>query len=110
MTCPRCGCIDTIVYGDVDCREEWKEEKLYCEHCKCSFIRRTEYSQNGMCESDTLYEILKDGKDIIKRVSDVSSVIAALKGFLNIIRIYTSDENREKVNKAANLVFGEESI
>ena len=57
-----------------------------------------------------IYEKNKDGDIIVKRVSDVSSVIAALKGFLNIIRIYTSDENRERVNKAANLVFGEESI
>ncbi|NHI94825.1 MAG: HD domain-containing protein [Candidatus Lokiarchaeota archaeon] len=57
-----------------------------------------------------IFEETKEGSKNIKRVSDVSSVIAALKGFLNIIRIYTSSENREKVNKAANQVFGEETF
>lgn len=64
MTCPRCGCVSTIIHGDVDNRSEWVEKKMYCEHCKCSFVRRTEYSQDGLVESDILYEILKDGKRI----------------------------------------------
>ncbi|MHA1797948.1 MAG: HD domain-containing protein [Candidatus Helarchaeota archaeon] len=57
-----------------------------------------------------IFEVTMDGSRIIKRVSDVSDVIAVLKGYLNIIRIYTTKEHREKVRNASNKVLQGESI
>ena len=57
-----------------------------------------------------IFDVKKDGTKVLKSVSDVSSVIRALKGFTNIIRIYTTDEHREKVREAALKVLGEDTI
>ncbi|NVM28300.1 MAG: HD domain-containing protein [Candidatus Helarchaeota archaeon] len=46
------------------------------------------------------------GEKIAQRMTDVSEIIRVLKGFLNIVRVYTTEEYREVVTKAAEKVFG----
>ncbi len=57
-----------------------------------------------------VFDIKSDGTKVLRSVSEVSNVISALKGFTNIIRIYTSDENREKVRNSAYQVLGEDNF
>jgi len=40
------------------------------------------------------------------RLSEISKVFEALKGFINILRVYTDAENRERVEKATAKVLG----
>lgn len=49
----------------------------------------------------------RDGRKIPKRLSEVSGVFDVLKGFINILRVYTKEEYREKVEKAASKLLGE---
>jgi HD superfamily phosphohydrolase len=48
----------------------------------------------------------RDGRKIPQRLSDVSGIFEALKGFINILRVYTEEENREKVEAAAEKILG----
>ena len=48
----------------------------------------------------------KDGEKIPKRLSEVSGIFDVLKGFMNIIRVYTEAPYREKVGQAAVEVLG----
>ena len=45
-------------------------------------------------------------KKIPQRLSDISKIFETLKGFINILRIYTDEENREKVSSAASKILG----
>ncbi len=47
------------------------------------------------------------GQKIPQRLSDVSDIFEVLKGFINILRVYTAEPNREKVSAAATEVLGE---
>jgi hypothetical protein len=49
----------------------------------------------------------KDGKRIPKKLAEVSRVIEPLRVFMNIVRVYTDRENREKVAKSAKEVLSE---
>jgi hypothetical protein len=40
------------------------------------------------------------------RLSDVSAVFDVLKGFINILRVYTDKEHLDKVSDAATKVIG----
>jgi HD superfamily phosphohydrolase len=40
------------------------------------------------------------------RLSEISKIFEALKGFINILRVYTEAENREQVEKATVKVLG----
>ena len=46
-----------------------------------------------------------DGKQSY-RLSDVSKIIENLQGFLNILRVYTNEKNRQKVEKATSRILG----
>jgi len=48
----------------------------------------------------------RDGRKVPQRLSDVSGIFDALKGFINILRVYTEEENREKVASAAEKILG----
>ncbi len=48
----------------------------------------------------------RDGRKVPQRLSDVSGIFDALKGFINILRVYTEEENREKVEAAAEKILG----
>jgi hypothetical protein len=48
-----------------------------------------------------------DGTKIPQKLSDISGIFDVLKGFINILRVYTDDKNREKVGDAATKILGE---
>jgi HD superfamily phosphohydrolase len=48
----------------------------------------------------------RDGKKILQRLSDISGIFDVLKGFINILRVYTEEKNREKVSKASSKILG----
>jgi len=56
-------------------------------------------------EIPTFYKT-REGERIPQRLSDVSKIFEVLKGFINILRVYTDEENREKVSDAASKILG----
>ncbi|MCK4478330.1 hypothetical protein KAU88_07380, partial [Candidatus Bathyarchaeota archaeon] len=49
----------------------------------------------------------RDGKRIPQRLSEISKIFEALRGFINVIRVYTEDKYRTEVAEAATKVLGE---
>ncbi len=49
----------------------------------------------------------QDGKRTPQRLSETSKIFEALKGFINILRVYTDEEQRRKVSVAASKTLGE---
>jgi HD superfamily phosphohydrolase len=49
----------------------------------------------------------QSGEKIPQRLSEISKIFEALRGFMNILRVYTKEENREKVSRAASKTLGE---
>jgi hypothetical protein len=47
-----------------------------------------------------------DGKKTPRRLSDASKIIDLLRGYMNIVRVYTSKEKREAVRKASEKLLG----
>jgi len=47
-----------------------------------------------------------EGRKIPQRLSEISGVFEVLKGFINILRVYTEEEHREKVGLAAAKLLG----
>jgi len=48
-----------------------------------------------------------DGKTVSQRLSEISRIFEALRGFINVIRVYTEEKYRAKVSEAATKVLGE---
>jgi uncharacterized protein len=48
----------------------------------------------------------QDGKKIPQRLSEISKIFETLRGFINILRVYTDEENRKKVEDAATSILG----
>lgn len=46
------------------------------------------------------------GEKKLQRLSESSKIFETLKGFMNILRVYTDQANREKVEKATSKVLG----
>jgi HD superfamily phosphohydrolase len=46
------------------------------------------------------------GDKISQRLSEISKIFDTLKGFINILRVYTDEKNREKVADAASRILG----
>jgi len=46
------------------------------------------------------------GEKTLQRLSEISKIFETLKGFINILRVYTDAENREKVEKATAKILG----
>jgi len=44
---------------------------------------------------------------ILQRLSEISKIFDVLKGFINILRVYTNEKNREKVSNATSKILGE---
>ncbi len=49
----------------------------------------------------------REGEKVPQRLSDISGIFDVLKGFINILRVYTDEKNRAKVSKAATKLLGE---
>lgn len=47
-----------------------------------------------------------DGKRIPQRLSEISKIFETLRGFIDILRVYTEAENRRKVEEAATKILG----
>jgi hypothetical protein len=52
----------------------------------------------------------QSGEKRLQRLSEISKIFETLKGFINILRIYTNDVNREKVEKATSRILGKAPI
>ena len=48
----------------------------------------------------------RDGEKIPQRLSDISGIFDVLKGFINILRVYTEEKHRERVGDAATKLLG----
>ena len=48
----------------------------------------------------------KEGDKISQQLSEISKIFETLKGFMNILRVYTDEENRERVSIAAAKILG----
>jgi len=49
----------------------------------------------------------KNGKKVSQRLSEISRIFEALKGFINVVRVYTEERHREAVSEAAEKMLGE---
>ncbi len=49
----------------------------------------------------------RDGGKEPKRLSEISGIFDVLKGFINILRVYTDEKNRGKVAEAASKILGQ---
>jgi len=56
-------------------------------------------------EIPTFYKTL-EGERVMQRLSEMSKIFEVLRGFINILRVYTYTENREKVSLAASKILG----
>jgi HD superfamily phosphohydrolase len=54
-----------------------------------------------------IFHKTKTGEKIPQKLEELSRIVGSLRVFLNIIRIYTKEEFREKVRKASEDVLGE---
>jgi len=48
----------------------------------------------------------RDGEKVPQRLSDISGIFDVLKGFINILRVYTEEKHREMVGAAAAKLLG----
>jgi len=48
----------------------------------------------------------QEGGKTPQRLSEISRIFETLKGFINILRVYTDEANREKVEKATGKILG----
>jgi HD superfamily phosphohydrolase len=48
-----------------------------------------------------------EGNRIPQRLSEISKIFEVLKGFMNILRVYTDEENREKISNATLNILGD---
>jgi hypothetical protein len=47
-----------------------------------------------------------EGKKVPQRLSEISKIFDTLRGFMNILRVYTTVEQRERVGAAATKILG----
>ena len=48
----------------------------------------------------------QSGTRNLQRLSEISKIFETLKGFMNILRVYTNEANREKIEKATGKILG----
>ncbi len=53
------------------------------------------------------YYRTQNGEVVPQRLSEISRIFDTLRGFMNILRVYTDEKNRDKVNRAASTILGE---
>jgi hypothetical protein len=49
----------------------------------------------------------RDGRKVPQRLSEISQIFEALRGFINVVRVYTEDKHRTRVGEAAADMLGE---
>ena len=67
------------------------------------------YSHSVLLEPMEIPAFLRtqNGKKIPQRLSEISKIFETLKGFINILRVYTEEEYRERVSMASAKILGE---
>jgi len=53
-----------------------------------------------------VFSVSQTGEKRLERLSDISRIFETLKGFMNILRVYTDEANRGKVEKATGKILG----
>lgn len=53
-----------------------------------------------------IFQRTKNGRKVPQRLSDISGIFDVLRGFINILRVYTDEKNRDKVGEAASKLLG----
>lgn len=66
------------------------------------------YHHSVLAESMEIPMFYRDqgGKKVPQRLSEISKIFDTLKGFINILRVYTDDTDRERVSRAASKILG----
>jgi HD superfamily phosphohydrolase len=66
------------------------------------------YHHSALMENMEIPVFSKSGSNekVMYRLSEVSKIFETLRGFINILRVYTNSENREKVEEATIRVLG----
>jgi HD superfamily phosphohydrolase len=66
------------------------------------------YHHSALMESMEIpvFSKTQAGAKTLYRLSEISKIFETLKGFINILRVYTNAENREKVEKATAKILG----
>jgi HD superfamily phosphohydrolase len=66
------------------------------------------YHHSALMESMEIpvFSKTQAGAKTLYRLSEISKIFETLKGFINILRVYTDAENREKVEKATAKILG----
>lgn len=54
-----------------------------------------------------IFHKTRDGKKVPQRLSEISKIFEALKGFINVVRVYTEEKYRAEVSEAAEKMLGE---
>jgi HD superfamily phosphohydrolase len=54
-----------------------------------------------------VFQKTRDGKKVPKRLSEISRMFEALRGFINVVRVYTEERYRAEVGEAAAKMLGE---
>ena len=54
-----------------------------------------------------IFHKAKDGEKTPQRLSEISRIFEALRGFINVVRVYTDEKSRAEVREAAQKVLGE---
>jgi HD superfamily phosphohydrolase len=60
----------------------------------------------GRSSDIPVFQLLPSGEKEAHSLSEYSTLIPAMIGFIDVVRVYTTAPNREKVAKAASAVFG----
>lgn len=63
------------------------------------------YHHSGLIESMEIPVFYKKSK-VPQRLSEISKIFEALKGFINILRVYTFEAKRKRVEKATTKILG----
>ncbi len=66
------------------------------------------YEHSVLMESMEIpvFQRTQEGEKVPQRLSEISKIFETLKGFINIMRVYTYEENRERVSAAASKILG----
>jgi hypothetical protein len=66
------------------------------------------YHHSALMEATEIPVFCKiEGKKVLQKISEISKIIETLKGFINILRVYTTEEDREAVSRAATRILGD---
>jgi len=53
-----------------------------------------------------VFQRIRDGRRVSRRLSDDSPIVEVLRGFVNMLRVYADEEDRERVSAAAEKLLG----